>query len=312
MPSLLDKRIFKKKVVLLGDPAVGKTSLVRRFVKDRYEDKYISTLGAKVSKKSIQLSPSEGESKIILMIWDIIGTQGYTETQSRYISKADSVLLVHDLTRPETLDGLMEYWIPLMEKVRAEPPVPIFVVGNKSDLLEDDDMPSEDQVISRLCDSDYSGELVKNRYARQLKWFHSSAKTGENVEDCFKTMALKLYRAHSTKEGSKKWVKDKVTGKTVEPKTRYDPSMSLLDSIIAELPELGPPEIATFILQNCISKNKLDKDAPTVEGLRKTIHCVTEKAVEMEFNYLRVDKLKRKWLFTLSQIEERISTEDKA
>ena len=64
-----------KKVVLLGDSAVGKTSLIRRFVYDEYDDGYISTIGAKVSKKEVEVEYDGTDYKVMLMIWDIIGSQ---------------------------------------------------------------------------------------------------------------------------------------------------------------------------------------------------------------------------------------------
>ena len=70
-----------KKVVLLGDSAVGKTSLMNRFIHNSFDDSYISTVGAKVSKKSVNISMFEQQYAVSLMVWDIIGSEGYVWNQ---------------------------------------------------------------------------------------------------------------------------------------------------------------------------------------------------------------------------------------
>ncbi|HYS71199.1 MAG TPA: hypothetical protein VEM95_02140, partial [Thermoplasmata archaeon] len=72
---------FKVKVVLLGDGGVGKTSLVRRFVVDQYSDAYITTVGTKVSKKSVNVGSALDEVEMIMQIWDVLGQKGYSGVQ---------------------------------------------------------------------------------------------------------------------------------------------------------------------------------------------------------------------------------------
>ena len=92
-----------KKVVLLGESAVGKTSLIKRFVHDEFADDYISTIGTKVSKKVINLNVEGQETQVNLMIWDMLGREGYMSTQARQIVGAQGVIIVGDITRPETM-----------------------------------------------------------------------------------------------------------------------------------------------------------------------------------------------------------------
>jgi small GTP-binding protein len=175
---------IKGKVCLLGDVAVGKTSLIRRFVFDTFEDKYISTIGAKVTKKSLTIPYPEFERDVdlTLMIWDIMGQHvdrlPSTLTQyekyvppKNYYRNAKAAILVCDITREDTFNN-MKKWINHLFELSG--PVPIILTGNKLDLLSETDFP-----ISRITD-----------YAKEINGEHllTSAKSGENVEKMFYTI----------------------------------------------------------------------------------------------------------------------------
>ena len=99
---------MRTKICLLGDGAVGKTSLIRRFVVDEFRDKYISTMGVKVMKKNVFLKNPQRD--VTLMIWDIMGQQIFTPVFKRYFKGSDGVLIVCDITRKETLKHI-ESWL---------------------------------------------------------------------------------------------------------------------------------------------------------------------------------------------------------
>ena len=98
--------VIKKKVVLLGNSAVGKTSLIKRFVYDKFEDSYIATIGSKVTKKNMSMMTGGQEKGLTLMIWDVLGSEGYKATHARTLAGAHGAILVSDLTRKDTLDSL--------------------------------------------------------------------------------------------------------------------------------------------------------------------------------------------------------------
>ncbi|UCF08104.1 MAG: GTP-binding protein, partial [Thermoplasmata archaeon] len=127
--------LVKKKVVLLGDSAVGKTSLIRRFVIDEFHDHYIETIGTKVSRKDIDLEMEEKEYSLNLQIWDVLGQKAYSSVQSKAFVGMNGALMVCDITRKETLDSLKNYWLPALIKVVQEPKL-VFLT-NKVDLLVD-------------------------------------------------------------------------------------------------------------------------------------------------------------------------------
>ncbi len=162
---------IKRKIVLLGDAAVGKTSLVRRYVYDVFDDKYIMTIGTKVSKKTMNLEWEGMNIELTLLIWDVLGQQGFTQVQEAAFRGSDGALLVCDLTRKSTLHSISHYWLPVLERVAG---VPAVLLANKRD-LENWEITYED---------------VEN-FANQIgvPFLLTSAKTGENVEEAFRKLA---------------------------------------------------------------------------------------------------------------------------
>jgi small GTP-binding protein len=155
-------RQFIRKVCLIGDGAVGKTSLVRRYVLDVFGDDYISTFGAKVSKKVITL----GDVELTIMIWDILGQKSGASLHSAYFSGANGAFLVCDSTRRDTLESLNSWYL---EFSRVAGSVPIIPLANKCDMTS--------QV------TDESLRSVSTTLGRDFR--RTSAKTGEGVEEAF-------------------------------------------------------------------------------------------------------------------------------
>lgn len=166
-------RTMKVKLCLAGEPAVGKSSLIKRYVLDMYEDRYIATLGTKVTKKTVSLvDQSGGPMKADLIIWDVMGTRSIRDLlKEAYYHGANGVMAVCDLTRRETLIEL-DSWSKAIETVAGT--VPTQVVANKVDLAEDRQVTDE--------------ELKKFCSIRGWRYVTTSAKTGENVEAAFATL----------------------------------------------------------------------------------------------------------------------------
>ncbi len=172
--------ILKAKVCLVGDLAVGKTSLIRRFVLEAFDDKYQTTLGAKVTKKVLQIPMPEHdiEARMDLTIWDIMGQPGFQELlRDAYFYGARGILAVADLTRRSTLIDLAG-WIDAVEKVVGR--IPILIVINKSDLEAQADFG--DKAIHGVADA-YHAEFLR-----------TSAKTGEGVEEGFGRLGAEVAR----------------------------------------------------------------------------------------------------------------------
>lgn len=165
----MELRDILKKVVLLGDGGVGKTSLIARYIVNKFDDKYIATIGTKVSRKDIQVVKPNLIINLRIMIWDILGQKEYSKIRSASLSGAQGLILVADLTRPETIKSLQDFW--LKEVHSQVGMIPTVVVGNKVDLAEKNSMTAA--VVESL------GQRLG--YPTLL----TSAKTGANVEEIF-------------------------------------------------------------------------------------------------------------------------------
>lgn len=168
---MTETKRLRAKVCLIGEGAVGKTSLIRRYVLDAFEDGYLETIGAKVSKKAVEIARSHDDVlvRLDMAIWDIMGQQRFRELlRDAYFGGANGVLAVADLTRRETLDELY-VWIDRVDRIASQ--VPIVLVINKADLAERAQFREPD--------------AARAAKAFNAEFLMTSAKTGANVEETF-------------------------------------------------------------------------------------------------------------------------------
>jgi small GTP-binding protein len=166
---------YSKKICLLGDFAVGKTSLVRRFVHNLFDDQYISTIGVKVSRKSVMIPHQESIVEVNMLVWDLAGSQKLTPTAASYLRGAAGALLVCDLTRPETLRNLPRYAADLHS---VAPQTPLVIAANKADLAAQQQI-SADQVAEQAA-------------TLHAPYFLTSALAGDAVDHAFRQLAARL------------------------------------------------------------------------------------------------------------------------
>ncbi|MBA3045104.1 MAG: GTP-binding protein [Candidatus Thermoplasmatota archaeon] len=171
-----------KKICLLGDGAVGKTSLIRKFVFDSFDDKYIMTFGTKVSKKEVSICRNGQEFNMTFLIWDILGQRVHDNVHSAYYQGAAGAFIVCDTTRLETLQHL-EDWIKVFRTVNND--APVVLLGNKFDL------------VSEMQFGDKELGEVAGRY--NMKYHLTSAKTGDHVEDSFIELGNEVIDRHLNK-----------------------------------------------------------------------------------------------------------------
>lgn len=163
--------VIKLKICMAGEGAVGKTSLIRRYVLDQYDDRYVATLGTKITKKTMTVDNPRGPGQIQadVIIWDIMGTSTLRELlKEAYYHGAQGILAVADLTRRDTLAALDE-WARSIRSVAGD--IPTFGVVNKVDLVGQRTIPA----------ADVEAFFTK----RGWHWAYSSAKTGRGVEETF-------------------------------------------------------------------------------------------------------------------------------
>ena len=166
--------MVSKKVCMIGSFAVGKSSLVERFVHSIFSDSYLSTMGVKISKKICRV----GEQDVNLVLWDMQGKDEYSEINASYLRGAMGVFLVADGMRKDTLNTALLMRL-LVVDVAGD--VPLYLLLNKADLRSDWQVTEDD--VARI-------ELQGVHVLR------TSAKTGEGVEDAFGRIADDMMRRH--------------------------------------------------------------------------------------------------------------------
>ncbi len=177
-----DKGDIVYKVIVIGDPSIGKTSLIRKFVKHQFEKDYIPTVGVSISKQPITIKIGGKEVRIDLMLWDLAGQPQFFLLHKVYFNGANGVLLGFDLTRTHTYSNLKSWHAELIKDGLLD--LPMVLVGNKADLTEDRkiSLAHVDHIKDQLSIPDY---------------IETSALTGKNVDLLFETIARRIYEQKS-------------------------------------------------------------------------------------------------------------------
>ncbi len=169
--------IISQKICTIGNFAVGKTSLIRRFVDGEFSDEYLTTVGVKISRKIIDLkmNPNKETIKIQFLIWDIEGETKFKAIAPSYLQGAKGAIVVADLTRQETIANLQKH-IDLFFSINPKK-TKIIVAFNKSDLIEPE----------KLLNIIQNNQFIKDE--RILATYTTSAKTGKDVDNMFYQLA---------------------------------------------------------------------------------------------------------------------------
>ena len=177
------------KVLLIGDGAVGKTSLRKRFSQDHFNPHESMTIGAQFTRISTLL---RNGCEVFLQIWDISGQLNFHMVTQTYYQGAKGAILVYDMTRENTFSNL-PFCLKALMKYNNNRKIPVVLVANKADLK------SKAQVTSSQG-KQYARDLTK-WLGWQVQYFETSAKTGENVALPFTTLAEQVYeyRKHHLK-----------------------------------------------------------------------------------------------------------------
>ncbi|MEM8674251.1 MAG: Rab family GTPase [Cyanobacteria bacterium P01_G01_bin.67] len=163
-----------KKICLLGDFNVGKTSLVRRFVEDKFSDQYLTTVGVKISRKSVMVRTELDIHQVNLLVWDLEGNTKFKSITPSYLKGASGSIIVADLTRADTFKNLNQH---LKLFFQVNPRGGVIIALNKADLLPQEKLA---QLVKNY--SSHSFERIEGIYA-------TSAKTGDCVTKIFDKLA---------------------------------------------------------------------------------------------------------------------------
>ena len=155
------------RVILLGDSNVGKTSLIMRYIKNEFKNSFISTIGVEYDSKIIK----KGKKNICLKIIDTGGQEKFHCLTKSFFNKVDGIIFVFDLTNKESFENLKN-WLKEAESYTED--FGYILVGNKKDLINSIEVNQE--------------SLKDNDLFNGTKYFEVSAKTGENIEECFEEL----------------------------------------------------------------------------------------------------------------------------
>ncbi|UCC19984.1 MAG: GTP-binding protein [Promethearchaeota archaeon] len=171
-------REFVFKVAILGDSAVGKTSLINQFVEGSFQEDYKPTLGANIIRKDVKLN----SIKVRLIMWDLAGQEKYRVVRSMYFQGCQGALLVYDVTRYNTFDSINSKWLRDFKKYVKKEGVYI-LIGNKTDLTD-----------QRTVTTDRGKEIAQKIKASHF--IETSAKLGENIEEAFILLVNQILNNH--------------------------------------------------------------------------------------------------------------------
>ena len=266
---------IKKKIILLGDGAVGKTSLIRKYVVDKFDDNYLLTVGFKITQKELTVKVNKKTQYLKLNIWDILGQKGFIELHKSSLPGTAGCILIADITRKDTLKSIDDYWIPNVYNMVGQ--VPFVILANKKDLTEKAEF-DEDEL-----------RLFAKRY--NAPSFLTSAKTGENVKEAFLALGEKIIQAIDSKQPQPL--------KAGVIKVETDDVAELIDKIISDFcTAYGRSEDAMPVLRKQFDIANLDLNNPRVDAIRLAVDRLAK--VEVAFkgaDLAEKNRVKRlKWL----------------
>ncbi len=167
--TLQETASYLFKIVFLGEGAVGKTSLVGRFVYDSFEGDYLATIGTDIHLKMVQVD----DVLVKLVIWDIAGQDNFAQLRKAYYMNASGAFYIFDTSRAETIERVDE-WINALYAVTGE--IPLIICENKTDLESAISQEIKDKISKKL----------------NVKMIKTSAKENTNVEEAFREMTKEI------------------------------------------------------------------------------------------------------------------------
>ena len=183
--------VFEFKIILVGDPGVGKTSIMTKFVSNEFQNTYLSTIGVEFKSKEIYIN---NNTCARLKIWDTCGQEKFRAITRQYFKNSEGVFVVFDLTNKETIKKL-DIWMKDI-KDNIDNDYFIFLIGNKSDVKERD-----------LTIAEEAKQFAINK---KINYYEVSAKTGSGIYNIFEKMASKLINKKKIEKSKEEINTDKI------------------------------------------------------------------------------------------------------
>jgi small GTP-binding protein len=181
-PEHRDKKIdevkFKFKLAVLGDPGVGKTSIILRFSDNAFLETYIPTMGVNITEKSFRVKNDVLE----VILWDIAGQAKFQTMRKHFYQGSEAIILIFDLTNPISFKSIKNWYADVIKNMDKQPKIIGYIFGNKSDLVNERKVQE--------------GEGLALAKELNLEYIETSALTGRNVEYAFYKIAEAIIETH--------------------------------------------------------------------------------------------------------------------
>ena len=188
-----DEEIIIFKIITLGESQVGKTSLLRRYLENKFDSDILTTIGLTFTFKEIFLNNGK---KVKLKLLDTAGQEKYRALAKSYFKNADGVFFVYSIDNEESFEKIKE-WISLFKEINQQnEAIPQYLVETKNDL-------------DRIVDEEKSKEFAKNN---NLNWYSTSSKNNNSIDELFSDIAESLYKEYN-KKGNKGQIKMQLKNK---------------------------------------------------------------------------------------------------
>ena len=177
-----ENKKFEARLITLGDGQVGKTSLILRYIDNKFSYNYLSTIGFDSKVKKVQLENGE---EIKVKIFDTAGQERFKSIAKNYLKNANGIILAYDITREKTLENIQNWIDEMLEDNHNE--IHKILIGNKSDLKEKRKISKE------------QGEEMAKQFELENNFYETSCESGENVEKAFNDLVMQVYEKYASK-----------------------------------------------------------------------------------------------------------------
>ncbi|NVM04079.1 MAG: GTP-binding protein [Candidatus Helarchaeota archaeon] len=177
---------YSFKIILIGAPGVGKTSLIKKYVEDAFSESYKETIGVNILIKDLKVENKNVE----FLCWDVAGQEKFGRVRQMYYRGSSAALVVYDVTKPSSYLEIPDF----VQDLREIEDIPLILVGNKVDLRKEMDGLSRSLIKDDLAPVPTEKGEEMSKIIKSLAFFETSAKTGELVEKAFYKIAEELVK----------------------------------------------------------------------------------------------------------------------
>ena len=278
-----------KKVALLGDIKVGKTSLFSRFLKNAFSEEYSETIGVNIGKKDVPVEESREGRVVTLLVWDIFGSHLHGDVRRLAMENVDAVILVSDISSEPSMKSVVDFWIPSISEMLDSSR--IYFDLNKIDLIEDSQVEERVKAF---------GDMLKELFGESRKdsIFLTSAKNGSGVPDMFRTIAADMLSGNPVDEFRELRIK-----KSTPSEGQENPLFRLFDKIVSDIiPLFKDDSRGEEILHEAYKMSNLNTEDIIPEELGEFIDMIQEKLAESGISPSVVYRLTSNWKRSLAEV----------